>query len=137
MNVVEHENVMEAIWGKFTLTCCASVCALSRQSYGEVAKIPELRQLASMAVTEVVELANAKGLSFGPDYIQRADALWDEIAESNPAWRPSILQDLDAGKPLELDAWVGCAVTIGKELGIPTPANFAIYAGLKPYENGR
>ncbi len=25
---------------------------------------------------------------------------------------------------------------IGKELGIPTPASFAIYAGLKPYENG-
>lgn len=31
----------------------------------------------------------------------------------------------------------GGAVMIGKELGIPTPVNFAIYASLKPYENGR
>jgi 2-dehydropantoate 2-reductase len=58
------------------------------------------------------------------------------MAANNPDWRPSILQDLDAGKTLELEAWSGGAVNIGRELGIPTPANFAIYAGLKPYENG-
>ena len=49
----------------------------------------------------------------------------------------SLLQDLDAGRPLELDAWSGGAVKIGQELGIPTPSDFAIYAGLKPYEHGR
>ena len=137
VNVVEHDNVMQAIWGKFVLVCGGAICALSRQSVGEVARSPELRQLASMAVSEAIELANAKGLSFGQDDIQRADALWDEIAESNPAWRPSLLQDLDAGRPLELDAWSGGAVMIGKELSIPTPVNFAVYAGLKPYENGQ
>ncbi len=136
-NVVEHDNVMEAIWGKFIIVCGGAVCALSRQSVGEVAQVPELRQLASMAVTEAVALANAKGLSFGQGYITMADTQWDDIAVSNPAWRPSLLQDLDAGRPLELDAWSGGAVMIGRELGIPTPVNFAIYAGLKPYENGR
>ena len=45
-------------------------------------------------------------------------------------------QDLDAGRLLERDAWSSSAVMIGKELGIPTPVNFAMYAGLKPYENG-
>jgi len=59
------------------------------------------------------------------------------VAASNPAWRPSLLQDLDAGRPLELDAWSGGAVKIGQELRIPTPVNFAIYAGLKPYEKGK
>lgn len=39
VNVVEHENVMEAIWGKLLITCGVSVCALSRQSVGEVAKM--------------------------------------------------------------------------------------------------
>ena len=88
-------------------------------------------------VTEAIELANAKGLSFGQDYITMTNKQWDDIAVSNPAWRPSLLQDLNAGRPLELDAWSGGAVMIGKELGIPTPVNFAMYAGLKPYENGR
>jgi 2-dehydropantoate 2-reductase len=136
VNVVELDFVMEAFWGLFIMVCGGTVAALSRLSMGELAKVPELRQLASMAVSEAIELANAKGLSFGQDYIDRADKVIDEIAASNPAWRTSLLQDLDAGRPLELDAWSGGAVLMGKELGIPTPANFAMYAGLKPYEKG-
>jgi 2-dehydropantoate 2-reductase len=137
VNVVESDNVLEAIWGKFIVVCGGTVCALARQPVIEVVRVPELRQLASMAVAEALALANAKGLSFGPEYLVKADKLWDEVSAGNPAWRPSLLQDLDAGRPLELDAWSGGAVKIGQELGIATPANFAMYAGLKPYENGR
>jgi len=137
INVVESDNVLEAIWGKFIVVCGGTVCALARQPVGGVVEVPALRQLASMAVAEAIQLANAKGLAFGQESVAKADHLWDEIAASNPAWRPSLLQDLDAGRPLELDAWSGGAVKIGQELGISTPANFAMYAGLKPYENGR
>jgi 2-dehydropantoate 2-reductase len=137
INVVESDNVLEAIWGKFIVVCGGTVCALARQPVGGVVQVPALRQLASMAVAEAITLANAKGLVFGQETVAKADHLWDEIAASNPAWRPSLLQDLDAGRPLELDAWSGGAVKIGQELGIPTPVNFAMYAGLKPYENGK
>ena len=136
VNVVENENVIEAIWRKFIVVCGGSVSALTRLSIGEVVKIPELRQLGRMAVSEAVELANAKGLSFGPAEIAKFDDVLDEVSVSNPDWRPSLLQDLDAGRPLELDAWSGGAVKVGQELGIATPVNFSIYAGLKPYENG-
>ena len=137
VNVVEHENVMEAVWGKFAVVCGGAVAALSRLSIGELTKVPELLQLGSMAVAESIELANAKGLSLGEEQIAAFENILDEVSVSNPHWRPSLLQDLDAGRPLELDAWSGGAVKIGQELGIATPVNFAIYAGLKPYENGR
>jgi 2-dehydropantoate 2-reductase len=135
--VVEHDHVLEPIWAKFLVVCSAAVCALARQSVGEVAQVPALRTLASMAVAEAIALANGKGLSFGHESMEKTDKLWDDVAASNPAWRPSLLQDLDAGRPLELDAWSGGAVQIGQELRLPTPVNFAIYASLKPYENGR
>ncbi len=137
VNAVEHENVMEAICGKFTVVCGGAVAALSRLSIGELVMIPELRQLGSMAVAEAIELANAKGLSFGEEQIAKFENVLDEVSVSNPDWRPSLLQDLDAGRPLELDAWSGGAVKMGQELGIGTPVNFAIYAGLKPWEDGR
>jgi ketopantoate reductase len=35
------------------------------------------------------------------------------VSETNSAWRPSLLQDLDAGTPLELDAGRGGAAKIG------------------------
>ena len=89
-----------------------------------------------MSVAEAAALASAKGLPFGPEQPERFHSVLNGMAANNPDWRPSILQDLDAGKTLELEAWSGGAVNIGRELGIPTPANFAIYAGLKPYENG-
>ena len=136
VNVVEHENVMEAIWGKFIKACGGAVTALSRLSVGEVAKIPELRDLGGMAVAEAIGLGNAKGQSFGDEEITMFENILDEISLSNPDRRPSLLQDLDAGRPLELDASSGGAVKIGQELGIATPVNFSIYAGLKPYENG-
>ena len=136
INVVEHQSVMDAIWGKFVVVCGGAVSALSRLSIGELVKIPELRQLGSMAVAEAIELANAKGLSFGEERVAEFENILNEVSERNPGWRPSLLQDLDAGRPLELDAWSGGAVKIGQELGIGTPVNFAIYAGLKPYENG-
>ena len=49
INVVEHDNVLEPIWAKFLVVCGGAVCALARQAVGEVAKVPALRQLASMA----------------------------------------------------------------------------------------
>lgn len=137
INVVESDNVLKAIWGKFIVACGGTVCALARQPVGGVVQVPALRRLASMAVAEAITLANPKGLAFGQESVAKADQLWDDIAASNPAWRPSLLQDLDASRPLELDAWSGGAVKIGQVLGISTPANFAMDAGWKPYENGR
>ena len=136
INVVEHDNVNEAIWLKFIRVCGGAVTASSRRSIGEMAKIPEWRQLGGTAVAEAVVLANAKGLSFGNDEVAEFENIIDDMSARNPDWRPSLLQDLDAGRPLELDAWSGDAVKIGQELGIATPVNFSIYAALKPYENG-
>ncbi|MFQ6026760.1 MAG: ketopantoate reductase family protein [Dehalococcoidia bacterium] len=136
VNVVEHENVSEAIWGKFILTSGGGITALARLSVGEVVKIPELVELGGMAAAEAATLASAKGIPFGSEQADRFKNIIAQMAVNNPAWRPSLLQDLDAGRQLELEAWSGGTVRIGKELGIDTPANFAIYAGLKPYENG-
>jgi hypothetical protein len=47
INVVEHDNVLEPIWAKFLVVCGGAVCALARKAVGEVAKVPELRTLAS------------------------------------------------------------------------------------------
>jgi 2-dehydropantoate 2-reductase len=41
-----------------------------------------------------------------------------------------------AGKRLELEAVTGAVVRMGRELGVPTPLNFAIYGALKPYVDG-
>ena len=44
--------------------------------------------------------------------------------------------DLNDGKRLELEALNGTVVRLGREYGVDTPMNFAIYAALKPYIDG-
>ena len=44
--------------------------------------------------------------------------------------------DLLAGRRLELDALNGTVVRLGRQAGVPTPLNFAVYAALKPYIDG-
>ncbi len=44
--------------------------------------------------------------------------------------------DLAAGRRMELDGLNGTVARLGREYGIPTPLNFAIYAALKPFADG-
>lgn len=48
-----------------------------------------------------------------------------------------MLVDLKAGKPIELPWLSGRVHVFGRELGIKTPANSAVWAALSPYADGR
>jgi 2-dehydropantoate 2-reductase len=39
-----------------------------------------------------------------------------------------MLQDLEAGRPMEIEAVVGAVVELGDRLGVPMPATHAVYA---------
>jgi 2-dehydropantoate 2-reductase len=49
-------------------------------------------------------------------------------AEKVGAHKTSMLQDLEAGRPMELDAIVGAVVELGDRLGVPLPATRTVYA---------
>jgi 2-dehydropantoate 2-reductase len=52
-------------------------------------------------------------------------------AEKVGAHKTSMLQDLEAGRPMELDAVVGAVVELGERLELPMPATRAVYACAK------
>jgi 2-dehydropantoate 2-reductase len=49
-------------------------------------------------------------------------------AEKVGAHKTSMLQDVEAGKPVELEALVGSVVELGRLTGVPTPHIDAVYA---------
>ena len=55
---------------------------------------------------------------------------------SDPAIRGSLYYDLAAGRRLEIETLNGTVVQLGRKRNVPTPANFAVYAALKPYADG-
>ena len=60
-----------------------------------------------------------------------------ELLESVPwEYQVSMHVDIDRGARLELEAFNGAVVRMGKELGVPTPVNQFLYTVLKPHING-
>ncbi len=58
-------------------------------------------------------------------------------AEKVGAHKTSMLQDLEAGRPMELEAVVGAVVELGDRLGVPMPATRAVYACAKMLDEKR
>lgn len=135
MEAVEDENVFDKVWGKFIIFCgFAGICALSRCSVAEVNEHPELKDLSIAASQEAAEIGKKVGVSNPQVAMEYMNTLWDTFP--NREWKPSLLQDLEAGRPLEMDAGSGAAARLGRQHGIPTPVNDAILAALKPFEQG-
>ncbi len=51
--------------------------------------------------------------------------------------KASLAHDLERGNRLEVDWLAGKVSALGRELGVPTPANDAVYAMLKLHRMGR
>jgi 2-dehydropantoate 2-reductase len=123
------------LWDKFIgLVSNSSLCALLRSPTGVVQKDDEIWALYSAVFNEVVAVGRAVGISLPAD---KVDARLARARTAPPMVMPSMAVDLIAGNRLEYP-WLGGRVReLGREHGVPTPANDFISAALKPFLSGR
>jgi len=122
------------LWDKFIgLVANSSLCALLRSPMGVVQKDDDCWALYAAVFNEVVAAGCAVGISI-PE--EKAEARLARARTSPPMVMPSMAVDLVAGNRLELP-WLGGRVReLGREHGIPTPANDFIWVALKPFLSG-
>jgi 2-dehydropantoate 2-reductase len=84
-------------------------------------------------IDEVAAVGRAEGVVFARDVV---DTIWAMAGGMNPEGRSSMAHDLATGKPLELEALHGHVVRLGRQHGVPTPMNGAVYAALLPHATG-
>jgi 2-dehydropantoate 2-reductase len=82
--------------------------------------------LARTIMTETECVAERLGMKL-PISIEQRMAGAAKVGEH----KTSMLQDLEAGRPLELEAVVGAVLELGERLGVPMPATRAVYACTK------
>jgi 2-dehydropantoate 2-reductase len=123
------------LWDKFIgLVANSSLCALLRSPMGVVQKDDDCWALYTAVFNEVVAVGRAVGISMPAE---KAEARLARAKTSPPMVMPSMAVDLIAGNRLELP-WLGGRVReLGKEHGVPTPANDFVWAALKPFLSGR
>ena len=120
-------------WRKLIFNAATNpVGALTGLTHGRVCEDPALRRLVSVLVDEGKAVAAAQGIELDSD----PEALIDHAARPDVAYghRASMLQDVEARRPTEIDWLNGGIVRFGAEQGVPTPLNEAIVALVKGVE---
>lgn len=128
------DNVEATLWTKFVLLSAVSATnAITRGPTRPVLQDPDMRRMFTDALRETEAVARARGVTLDPDIVARQLAM----AEAFPAdVKASLLQDLEAGKRLEVEYLSGTVARLGAEHGVATPVHSTIYAALKPFMNG-
>ena len=109
------------LWQKFVfITAMAAVCGLARASIGPVRDAPGGRRLIERAVTEVVDVARARGVALPDDEGPRTCAYIDTLPAT---MKPSFLLDVEAGGPTELETLSGAVARFAADAGIDCPVH--------------
>jgi 2-dehydropantoate 2-reductase len=100
--------------------------ALTRASLGAMAESPVLAPIVRAAMEEVDAVASRLGIEIPVSIDQRIRGA-ARVGEH----KTSMLQDLEAGRPMEIDAITGSVVELAGRLGVPVPHLETIYASVK------
>jgi 2-dehydropantoate 2-reductase len=102
------------------------VSAMTGGTLEELVRHPDVSQTIREIMSETEAVAGKLGIELPIAIDQRMAG-----AEKVGAHKTSMLQDLEAGRPMELEAVVGAVVELGQKLGVPMPATQAVYACVK------
>ena len=102
------------------------ISALTRSTLVRMARDPEVCPVVRNIMAEVEAVAGKLGLEL-PISIDQRIAGAEKVGEH----KTSMLQDLEAGRPMELEAVVGAVVELGERLGVPMPYTRTVYACAK------
>ena len=120
-------------WRKVIFNAATNpVGALTGLTHGRVCERPGLRSLVSALVGEGKAVAVALGVELDAD----PESLIDHAARPDVAYdhKASMLQDVEAKRATEIDYLNGGIVRFGREHGVPTALNEAMWALVKGVE---
>ncbi len=108
-----RDEIWVKLWGNLSFN---PISALTHATLDVLCTDPGTREVARRMMLEAQEIAARLGVAFPIDVDRRIDG-----GAAVGAHRTSMLQDLDAGRPMEIDALVGSVQELGRITGTPTP----------------
>ena len=108
-----RDEIWMKLWGNL---CFNPISALTQETLDVVATEAGTRGVSRAMMLEAQAIGEALGVRFGLDVEKRMDG-----AAAIGAHRTSMLQDLDRGRPMEIDALVTAVQEMGRLVDVPTP----------------
>ncbi len=136
IDIAVTKEINRELWQKFIfLSSLASITAGARQPIGAIMADADMKAFFRKLMEEVFAVGNATGAGVPGAYIEERMKFAAETAPKG--MKASMAHDLERGNRLELEWLAGKVASLGRELKVPTPANEAAYALLKPYRMGK
>jgi 2-dehydropantoate 2-reductase len=110
-------------WGNLSFN---PISALTHATLVEICQFPDTRNLAAAMMRESQAIAEKLGITFRHTIEKRIEG-----AESVGAHKTSMLQDVELGRSLEIEALMGAVLELGRMTEIPAPSISAVYACVK------
>ncbi len=121
------ERLRDQIWLKLVGNVAFNpITALTRATLGELGELPEMVELLRGVFGECSAVAERLGVEFPVSLERRLEAGF-AVGDH----KTSMLQDLEAGKPLELDCMTGAIVELAGMLDVPVPRAQTVHACAK------
>jgi 2-dehydropantoate 2-reductase len=108
------------LWGNLSFN---PISALTHATLVDICQFPLTRELATAMMKEAEAIAGKLGVAFKVSIERRIAG-----AEKVGAHKTSMLQDVEQGRAMEIEALVGSVVELGERTGTPTPHISAVYA---------
>jgi 2-dehydropantoate 2-reductase len=120
---ITHEirsEIWLKLWGNLSFN---PISALTHATLVDICQFALTRDLATQMMTEAETIARKLGIAFRVSIERRIAG-----AEKVGAHKTSMLQDVEQGRPIEIEALVGSVVELGRLTGTPTPHISAVFA---------
>lgn len=120
-------NIRAEIWLKAWGTLSFNpISALTHATMVDICRFPETRELAAKMMKEAEETAGKLGITFRRTIERRLEG-----AESVGAHKTSMLQDVEVGRELEIEALIGVVIELSRLTQTPSPSIDTVYACVK------
>ena len=141
VNAVASADLRTEIWAKLLRNASInSLCALTRLAVDGLAEDPDLLAQAQALIADIEVVARSQGVELGSHVAAAREQLTRGGAEGGAppvkGLRPSMLQDVLAGRPLEVEAIVGQVQALAREAGVDCPAIDAVLPLLRGLDRG-
>lgn len=114
-------DMMRMMWWKFMINVGVNQASVvMRANYGVFQTSVDAQELMNGLMSEVISLAQHSGVNLTDQDLQE----WNTVLNSlSPSGKTSMLQDIEAGRKTEVEAFAGKVVDMGKRYGVQTPVN--------------
>jgi len=129
-----YDDVDRLVWEKLVCNVAFSgTCSVLGRTIGDVLANEHAWSVAAQCAVEAFEVAQARGIGLGfDDPVAHVRAFGEAI----PGAKPSMLLDLEAGRPTEVDFINGAIPREGARVGVAAPFNEAVSALVRTLERG-